>query len=102
MIILTDKKSIFHDEMKCFICRQVLSKHTERKLGLYSTHSIFKRHPKSQHSLCKNILVNGYGRTWCKYYEGMCPEDNYCPRLKNPRGGDFGWAECIYIGKIKE
>ena len=96
---MTDKKSIYDDEMKCFICCQVFSKHTERKLGMHSVHTVFKRHPKSQHSLCKKILVNGYGRFWCKHYEGMCPEDNYCPRLKSPKGADCCWGECIYSNK---
>lgn len=35
------------------------------------------------------------GRFPCKKYGGYCPEDNFCPGLRNPRGGDFGWGECI-------
>lgn len=32
---------------------------------------------------------------WCNRYDTWCPKENFCPALKNVRGGDFGWGECI-------
>ena len=58
--------------------------------------TIEKRSVRAQ----KKLNRRGYGRFSCKKYGGICPADNFCPGLRNPRGGDFGWGECIHGGIV--
>jgi len=62
----------------------------EKKMKKNGT--IEKRNSIGQYFLCHAR----YERFPCNHYGGVCPEDNFCPALRNPRGGDFGWGECKF------
>jgi len=55
--------------------------------------TIEKRGQLRQFMLCHSKVFKH--KTKCLVYGGHCPQDNFCPALENPRGGDFGWGECI-------
>lgn len=60
----------------------------------------FKYHYNTWKRFIDRMCENGrtFNKQKCKIYK-ICPENNHCPSLKNPRGGDFGWGECIHEEK---
>ena len=38
---------------------------------------------------------------YCLKYNGICFERNECFALVNPRGGEFGWGECVFSKNIE-
>jgi len=109
VIILLKKHISPSDEgYKCSICGKMCREHEYwdffyGRKRQDTSHTIIKRRGCEQKALNMRVLKNhdcsGVVCTCCicAHYGGMCARDNFCPRLKNPRGGDFGWGECIYM-----
>jgi len=81
----------------CAVCGKGEYEHDYNPKSIRTNHTIFKYSKLETARYCRRKN----GRFKCKQYDGFCIEDNKCHALKNVRGGDFGWGECIYNAETK-